>query len=116
MNMTYSIKWLVIFIILLTRFYLIKGVECEFCHKDFSSIGRHLWRCKAKLTSNNHPIVQNQPTNNVDGSLETPERSLANTYHVISSTNDLPDIRDNNSHSDNYTCYCGIKCKGLKVL
>ena len=39
---------LVILLALLTK--IVAGVIFEFCNKDFVSLGRHTWHCKAKTT------------------------------------------------------------------
>ena len=28
------------------------GIECEFCKKEFTSLGRQRWRCKARVNTN----------------------------------------------------------------
>ena len=39
---------LVILLALLTK--IVAGVIFEFCNKDFVSLGRHTWHCKARVT------------------------------------------------------------------
>ena len=117
------IQWLYLWMVLLLSFNYIHvstGITCEYCGKDFKSIGRHLWRCKSKIVLDDVGIIQNQPSIDIVHSLETPERSLANTDNVIVNTNDPPDIRqseeDNETNKEEITCFCGKVCKGIRGL
>ena len=42
----------------------VPGISCEFCNKDSVSLGRHIWRCKARITA-------------IAGTIETNNRSLS---------------------------------------
>ena len=101
------------------------GIECEFCKKEFTSLGRHRWRCKARM--------------NMD-SIDSDQRQVINSYHAtrpfennhdfigenVSITNTNNMVNGNNKESENtlkehndphrFTCYCGKKCKGLRGL
>lgn len=35
--------------------FLLAGVVCMFCRKDFVSLGHHAWRCKHRITRAEHP-------------------------------------------------------------
>ena len=43
----------ILFVILLVicNFTYVNATLCNYCGKDFTCIGRHAWRCKAKVTS-----------------------------------------------------------------
>ena len=45
---SYLFGVLVILLVLLTK--SVAGLICEFCNKDFISLGRHTWHCKARVT------------------------------------------------------------------
>lgn len=68
-----------------------QGVECEFCHEEFSVINRHMWRCKAKVSLEEEVILKHQ---NDDINVIIPkslERSLININNEIPSVTDLLD-------------------------
>lgn len=81
---------------------IIAAVRCSYCNGDYVSLGRHLWRCKARVTSS---------------------ASVAPTTPVLSPQggSKLPDGvhgEPNNSAptNDTETCACGRKCKGRRGL
>ena len=77
------------------------AVKCTFCNKDFVSLGHHVCRCKARVTSsaslgNSLPLPSNQnslSTDAVQGAL------------VLADAPQLDEI-----------CTCGRKCKGRRGL
>ena len=82
-------------------------VVCTFCGLDFKSLGRHQWRCKAKLgnkdrdsstTANerNSGILDSEQGNLFDGASEVLTTQVSNTSGV--------------------KCACGKHCKGLRGL
>ena len=80
---------------------LIFSVVCNYCGKDFTSLGRHSWRCKSK--------IPNQQDRNHDNG-----GNLENRNNV-----DFPDVQVNNvsiSNTDNVLCTCGKSCEGLRGL
>ena len=110
--------------------------NCLYCQKKFKVLGRHTWRCAAKLQTES--LQDNDHHGNVNNiaidDLETPDRSITNVNNEL--VNDLPegvitnydeDIqndenRNNNSNDVNANdpydtiCYCGKKCKGVRGL
>ena len=80
---------------------LIFSVVCNYCGKDFISLGRHSWRCKSK--------IPNQQDRNHDNG-----ENFENRNNV-----ELPDVQVNDvsiSNTDNVLCTCGKSCKGLRGL
>ena len=80
---------------------LIFSVVCNYCGKDFISLGRHSWRCKSK--------IPNQQDRNHDNG-----ENFENRNNV-----ELPDVQVNDvsiSNTDNVLCTCGKSCKGLRSL
>ena len=68
-------------------------VVCTFCGLDFKSLGRHQWRCKAKLgnkdrdsstTANerNSGILDSEQGNLFDGASEVLTKQVSNTSGV----------------------------------
>ena len=78
---------------------LLVFVVCSFCGKDFKSVGRHSWRCKEKLHSDNSGNEQQIPNNsgmpNIDND-NAQSTTICNTSTII--------------------CCCGKTCKGLRGL
>ena len=78
-------------------------VICQFCNIDFTSIGRHQWRCKRKLNQGegeqsngtNMPF-RNSHRNSVYERITLRQRTPVNENHI--------------------QCCCGKKCKGLRGL
>ena len=80
---------------------LIFSVVCNYCGKDFISLGKPSWSCKSK-------ILNQQDRNHDNGG------NLENCNNVK-----LPDIQVNSvsiSNTDNVLCNCGKSCKGLRGL
>ena len=120
MRKFFGSEWLYLFVVIvcLSQYFRpIDAVECEYCGKDFKSLGRHVWRCKQKVLLNNVVTIGNHRNADIPNELEIPEHSLANTNRVIEPTNDPPDIRTENDEVVNdCICYCGKVCKGLRGL
>ena len=88
----------------------IAATKCQFCHKDFDVVGRHEWRCKARVpssaTSSENPGAQ--PASSPDGDqANSPHRPTPNSSHRP--TTDQVNITY-------FTCTCGRKCKGRRGL
>ena len=74
-----SSTWYVLYLLLLTGFN--NGKEtCPFCGKKFNTLGRHIWRCTAKLTQKPLQVVCNHG-NDIDSTtfnIETIDNSIVN--------------------------------------
>ena len=93
-------------------FFLLYGISkatlCEFCGKDFKSVGRHVWRCKSRTSLRiNTPII-NQPSERfstysvtITFNIESPNVSITNINNSIPPTNESPDDRTFNDLNDN---------------
>ena len=46
-------------------------ISCEFCNKDFISLGRHTWHCKARITTITATIETNNQSLSPNASLTT---------------------------------------------
>ena len=72
-------------------------VVCQFCEKDFVSIGRHSWRCKQR-------IHQDQGNDGVMNESSVHQAPVINTPRVIIPTRSA------------FKCCCGKVCKGRRGL
>ena len=82
MRKFFGSEWLYLFVVIvcLSQYFRpIDAVECEYCGKDFKSLGRHVWRCKQKVLLNNVVTIGNHRNADIPNELEIPEHSLANT-------------------------------------
>ena len=71
---------------------------CLFCNVDFLSLGRHVWRYKARINVRNNSIANDSQDGN-------------NTIVPIINLNNRK-----SSNVDNVKCCCGKQCKGLRDL
>ena len=88
----------------------IAATKCQFCHKDFDVVGRHEWRCKARVpsgaTSSENPWAQ--PASRPGGDqANSPHRPTPNSSH--GPTTDQVNVTY-------FECTCGRKCKGRRGL
>ena len=70
---------------------LIVFAICSFCGKDFVSLGRHSWRCKSRINTDDSDILQ------TSGHLPVDKRTIVENCAEI-------------------TCCCGKSCNGVKGL
>ena len=101
------------------------GIECEFCKKEFTSLRRHRWRCKARVNTDSIDLDQRQVINSYHATRPFENNhdfvgenaSIANTNNVVNGNNEESEntlLEHNDPHR--FTCYCGKKCKGLRGL
>ena len=96
-------KYITVWIILISWINVtIDATKCEYCQKDFVSLGRHTWCCPAKATS----------TINSHGA-ENQQVPLERTIDINIPTDE---IRLPASKVDVVLCVCGRACKGPKGL
>ena len=98
------------------------GIECEFCKKKFTSLGRHRWRCKARVNTDSIDLDQRQVINSYHA-----RRPFENNHDSVGENASIANrnnmVNGNNEESENtlqehndphrFTCYRGKKCKGL---
>ena len=78
-------------------------VICQFCNIDFTSSGRHQWRCKNKLNQG-----EGEQSNGTNMPFRNSERN---------SVNERITLRQRTQVNENHVpCCCGKKCKGLRGL
>ena len=102
--------------------YYTNAVEerCQFCNKIFKSLGRHSWRCKAKLHT--YPLqVDRNHDNDIDFNILLKINQVQQPISMIKTRQNI--LRDlllntmnkcNESKTDNneMQCHCGKLCKG----
>ena len=99
------------------------GIECEFCKKEFTSLGRHRWRCKARVNTDSIDLDQRQVINSYHATRpfeNNPDfigenASIANTNNMVNGEESENTLQEHND-PHRFTCYCGKKCKGLRGL
>ena len=114
--------WNVLFII---KFGISYGIEekCQYCNKDFKSLGRHVWSCAANLYTQSSQITGNHGDQNNEQiqSIENSSRSLVNLSDQYSLNDPEGTITEcdeklqskENNEDDYIKCNCGKSCKGI---
>ena len=92
-------------VIILGLIRIISAVRCEYCGEDFGSIGRHVWRCKARVTSSARPLQAGATPIADSPPLQADPR--AGLPPVLPAPPDAP---------EDVQCPCGRQCKGRKGL
>ena len=89
---------------------VIEAAVCPHCNGIFEVLGRHLWRCPARVTS--------QPANGSPHPPPTPPRARELDTRVIVKDPHLHGAAIDLSHdmSDDKICACGRHCKGRRGL
>src|ERR1700759_5215542 len=98
----FSIRWFIVVIPLISN---VSGTRCDFCDRDFVVLGRHVWRCPARITGSAHPAsnlpVQGAP----DASFQGPVAAGVVPTHTEGSC----------LATDLTTCVCGRQCRGRRA-
>ena len=99
-----------LFCIILINLEVILCTNCEFCKKDFKVVGRHQWRCLARITNRDeqqlHPVTQEQSIANVNDEIIGDSENVCNDYD--------PHEKDKDEY--NFRCYCGREFTSLRGL
>ena len=79
------------------------GIECKFCKKEFTSSGKHRWRCKARVNTD---------------SIDLEQRQVINSYHATRPFENNPDFIGENASIANtnnmvITKKVKIHCKNI---
>ena len=91
--------------IILSVIGIIGAVRCVFCGNDFVSLGRHVWRCKARVTSHALPLhASNSPTPGAP-----PDTT---TRNPPPGAPPIPSL----AQDTDAQCPCGRTCKGRRGL
>ena len=99
------------------------GIECEFCKKEFTLLGRHRWRCKARVNTDSIDLDERQVINSyhatrafeINHDFIGENASIANTKNVVNGEESENALQEHND-PHRFTCYCGKKCKRLRGL
>ena len=81
----------------------IEGTKCPYCNIEFAVLGRHTWRCKARITTAD--IAPNPGTLQVADNSDT---SIPAATADLTPREVIP--------SDIVVCMCGKHCKGKRGL
>src|ERR1044072_8325468 len=96
-----DLRWIIAIVLLISS---VSATRCEFCGKDFVAVGRHVWRCPARITGSAHPAhnlpVQGAP----DTSFQGPIAAGVVPTHT----------EDDCLATELTTCVCGKQCKGRR--
>jgi len=104
-SITYSAMNLVLNLVLIAlSVRIFSAVQCQYCYGEFASLGRHVWRCKARGTSAATPIV---PT---EHNIASVDAEISQETILGAAENLLP------SSVKDEQCVCGKKCKGPRGL
>ena len=90
------------FVVVLGLIRIIAAVRCTYCGQNFVSLGRHVWRCKARVTSVNYPLSI---------SATPPSATTAHGIPQMGIPLMLPPTA-----KDGVVCVCGRACKGRRGL
>ena len=103
-----------------------EGVNCEHCGKYFKVLGRHIWRCKARLSTtplqsmlgNGHGTAQEliSPIESAPHSLTNYNCVIQNSVGEAHETDYDLETRKQTEKDPAIECHCGKKCKGLRGL
>lgn len=96
-----SIVWSLRVMVIFSLFYGTHAVICPHCNLDFVSLGRHIWRCRARITGGGLTTPPLAPT-----PMPSSPPSL-NTMSMIGGTDPSP---------GEWKCVCGRVCKGRRGL
>ena len=97
---TYTFVWIMTILWIIGE---IQATKCEFCGKEFVSLGRHTWRCPAKATS--VPIAHS--INSI-----APDCPIVQSMEAKKVATQTPATMNDNT----VLCVCGKACKGCKGL
>jgi len=82
----------------------VSGTRCDFCGQDFTVLGRHVWRCKARITGSTHSAREHP----VHGGPNT-------TFQGTIAAGVVPTLSDDGSLATELTTYtCGKVCRGKR--
>ena len=119
-NMTSRVWYIILVIQLFVAFS--SGIECEFCHKDFQHLNKHVWRCKNRVEINqpnnaDRLITDSQGNNNVEQNRDIiiTNDPLQNNQNINVVNNNL-DYDPNEDKNHPYQCYCGRYFNTLRGL
>ena len=99
------LMYLGVFMILIR---IVSATRCPYCDKQFVSLGRHVWRCTAKMTSQGFPSAQESPQANVQLQ-SSPSCSPTTAHSGITAGAPPGEINEE-------TCACDRRSKGKRGL
>ena len=76
--------------------------QCEFCKKNFKSLGRHVWRCQARLLNRETTIDSIIITSKGQSSVTSNNKDTS-----VNLFNNDYDPHESEEKDHRYRCYCG---------
>ena len=96
------------FVVLLLLVRIISATRCPYCDNEFISLGRHVWRCAARVTSHGTPPLRDSPQATQRAQGPSSHNSAAAQLEITEGVS--------SGAADEETCMCGRKCKGRRGL
>ncbi|CAB4031114.1 Hypothetical predicted protein [Paramuricea clavata] len=87
---------IMLFWLIMGQLWTIKATICEYCGKDFKSLGRHIWRCKSRVGHPSHAENERQSNNERSSNTER-------TDHQVNINADGELVGE----CAKFRCYCG---------
>src|SRR2546425_3033638 len=100
MDLSFSV-WFLRFAVFLALFHQTHGVICPHCNVDFACLGRHAWRCRARITGGGEAI---------------PAQAVITTPSSPPSLNTQSLSGGHSPSSPEWKCVCGRVCRGRRGL
>ena len=90
----------------------VPGISCEFRNKDFISLRRHTWRCKARIKTITATIETYNQSLSPNASLATQN----NNSVLITQVENTFDPYENENKEYKFRCYCGREFNTLRPI
>ena len=100
------LRTMVQLVVILGLVRIIAAVKCDYCGQEFVSLGRHVWRCKARVTSSTRPL----------NAMDTPPVDLPSHDNPRPVDPPLPPPLPPRDEPEDVLCPCGRHCKGRRGL
>ena len=107
MEVQYLVTLLLLYLLIFGQIRRYNATICQYCGKDFKSLGKHVWRCKSRVGNLSHNGQVSQGRAASGSSSES-----SNTSGMLQSVN----LSSRETDCENYKCYCGRSFKTYRSL
>ena len=107
MEVQYLVTLLLLYLLIFGQIRRYNATICQYCGKDFKSLGKHVWRCKSRAGNLSHDGQVSQGRAANGSSSES-----SNTSGMLQSVN----LSSRETDCENYKCYCGRCFKTYRSL